>query len=149
MNPLHRRNDLRFTREFLLRTRRRLFRRRAWFALLNRAERGIINLTIRCVREVKSLTLTRTLLRLFEKVSQALKSEFLENVRRIGSPLAKQVSEWAYSWGNKGALEWRKDFGFIMYLALTHVNPFSSLKGAGHSSRRSNGRPRPALGSGA
>ena len=88
---------------------------------------------------MKSRTLTRALLRIFAKVSQALKSGFLENVRRIGLPLAKQVSEWAYSWGNEGALEWRKDFGFMMYLALTHVDPLGSLKGAGHSSWRSNG----------
>ncbi len=106
------------TRQFLMRARRRSIRRRIWFRALDRGERHIVELTIRCVEKVKSRKLTKVLTRIIGKLSEALKSRFLEKVRRIGVPLAQKVSRWAVSWGNWSALTWAEDPNFARYLAI-------------------------------
>lgn len=104
-------------------------RRRVWFRALKPVERRIVELTIRCVERVKSRKLINVLTRIIAKLSEALKSNFLENVWRIGVPLARKVSTWAVAWGNSNAFKWADDPNFARYLTITE----SKLPQACHS----------------
>ena len=110
------------TRKSLANIRRKLIRAKAWFRLLTSAEKGIIDLTIKCVERVRSARLAKILERILVKVSEVLKSQFLHKVHIIGEPLASEVSRIAYSWGNSSAEKWARDFALVMYLGVMQIN---------------------------
>jgi len=110
------------TRRSLTSIRRKLIRTGAWFRRLNTVERGILDLTIECVERVKSPSLADTLRRILVKVSEALKSQFLNRVWAIGEPLAQQASRIARSWGNLSSVNWARDTAFIQYLGVMRVS---------------------------
>lgn len=106
----------------LVELRRRAFRRRRWFKGLNRMERAIVNLTIQCVTELRSKKLIDIVIELIDKLRAAMKSKVERLVETIGRPLAKKISEMAFSWGNTSATEWTSDPRFLRYLAMTYMN---------------------------
>jgi len=110
------------TRKSLASIRRKLIRAGAWFRLLTPIEKGIIDLTIKCVEKVRSARLAKILERILVKVSEVLKSRFLYKVRMIGEQLAHEVSRIAHSWGNPSAANWAKDLALIMYLGVMRIN---------------------------
>ena len=97
--------------------RKAAFRRRVWFRVLNRVERGVVDLTMRYVDDVKSSKLARVLTAIMEKLKLATESGAERLTRTIGVPLARRISEIAVSWGNLSASAWAKDLGFGLYLA--------------------------------
>ena len=114
---------LRLTRETLARTRRKALRQRCWYKALSSLERGIVDLTIRCVEEVKSTQLRTALGRIFAKLIEAFTPGYLNMVERVGRPLAARISRLAQSWGNMRAAEWEDDTAFVRYLGDNAVNP--------------------------
>ncbi|TET18879.1 hypothetical protein E3J74_08860 [Candidatus Bathyarchaeota archaeon] len=110
------------TRQRLMRIKTRALRRRVWFKVTSRLERGIIDLTIRCVERVRSLVLAGILSEIIRKIVRTLENGFLEMVNRVGGTIAEKVCGIAERWGNENASTWRHDSGFIRFLGINAVN---------------------------
>ena len=89
-----------------------------WFRTLNRVERGIIDLTVRYVDNVKSAKLAKVLTAIMDKLHFAMESTLDKMVRTIGLPLARKISDLAVSWGNRIASKWAEDRTFAKFLVL-------------------------------
>jgi len=80
------------------------------------------------VERVRSPRLANILKKILAKVSEALKSQFLNRVRVVGEPLAHQASRIANSWGNLSAANWAKDLALIRYLGVMKINAKTVLQ---------------------
>ena len=90
------------TREVLVGLKTRGLRGRVWYWALDRMERGLVDLTIRWVDKVRSGRMTETLMRILEKLAQALET-VIEKVLEKGRELATRASELAVEWENESA----------------------------------------------
>ena len=104
-------------RGFLVALRTRALRRRVWFRVLDRVERGLVDLTIRWVDRVKSGRLAQVLVRILEKLVQAMEGGMVRVLER-GRALALRASGLAVLWGDGVAFGWRFDAGFQRALGL-------------------------------
>src|SRR3989442_8484935 len=95
------------TREVLVGLKTRGLRRRVWYWALDRMERGLVDLTIRWVDKVRSRRMTETLMRILEKLAQALQTGMGRILGR-GRELALRASSLAVGWGNSQAYAWRQ-----------------------------------------
>ncbi len=102
--------------------RRDAFRRRVWFSVLSKLERSAVELTIRCVDRVQSLTLGLVIGRIACKILKAFKSKFLKRVERVGYELAERISGISVSWEYVEASSWKRDLTFIRHLGVNAVN---------------------------
>ena len=93
-------------------------RRGTWFKTLSRIERGIIDLTVKYVDNIKSEKLAKVLTAIIAKLQLAMESTSDRLARTIGLPLARKNSNIAVSWGNLSASKWAEDLAFAKYLAL-------------------------------
>src|SRR5664279_5131504 len=93
----------------LIETKKLALRHRVWFRLLNRVERGIIDLTVRYVDSIKSVTLAKVVMAIMNKLQCAVESVGDKLVRMVGLPLARKISNIAFSWGNRLASTWAYD----------------------------------------
>jgi len=109
--------------------KRRALRKRVWFKILDRAERAIVDLTIRIVKKIRSSTLKEILMTISEKLMEAMESQVARFTETIGRPLAQKIAKLAYSWGNQKSLEWAKDSSFARYLTIMELNTPRILKG--------------------
>lgn len=112
----------RFKWDELARIRLMAIRRRVWFKVLSRLERGLIDLVLKVTKEVRSKVLAKAICSIVKKLLEALESKVAVLMRQIGAPLARELSRIARKWGNKGAHEWVNDFGFIQYLTIMKMN---------------------------
>ena len=94
----------------------RALRKRVWYGVLDRVERGLLDLTIRWVDNVHSERLTETLLRILVKLARAME-QGIGRVLAVGRELALQASLLAVGWGNSQAYAWRFDESFWRGLA--------------------------------
>ena len=106
----------------LVEARKLALRRGAWFRVLNRIERGILDLTISCEDRIRSARLAKVLMAILIKLKLAMESAVERMVRVVGRPLALKVSNIAVSWGNLSASQWAEDSAFARYLAITQMN---------------------------
>jgi hypothetical protein len=60
----------------LVRVKQVALRRRVWFRVLSRVERGVLDLTVRYVNDVKSALLAKVLTAMLEKLQLVAKSSF-------------------------------------------------------------------------
>ena len=104
------------TKRVLLDLRTRSLRKRVWYRALDRIERGLVDLTIRWVDNVRNSTMARVLLRILGKLVQALEQGMVR-VLTVGRELALRASELAVRWGNTQAYTWRSDKVFWFGLA--------------------------------
>jgi hypothetical protein len=104
------------TRRVLVDLKTRSLRRRVWYRVLDRVERGLVDLTIRWVDRVRNGTMARVLLRILRKLAQALE-QGMARVLAVGRELALRASELAVGWGNEEAYAWRFDEAFWRGLA--------------------------------
>lgn len=102
----------------LLEVKKFALRRRVWFSSLSRIERGVIDLTLHCVDDIKSLKLVKVLTTIIQKLQQATESKADWLVRTFGFPLAQKMSHIAVSLGNRLAPAWAQDVCFARYLAF-------------------------------
>jgi hypothetical protein len=93
-------------------------RRRIWFKVLDRVERGIIDLTVRYVACIKSGKLAKLVTAIVEKLQLAAENSVERLVRSIGLPLARKISEIAVKWGNRLAFMWANDQSFAKFLVV-------------------------------
>ena len=93
-------------------------RRGVWFRALNRVERGVLDLTVRYVDNIKSSKLATLVTAILDKLKLASESMAERMVRVIGRSLAQKISGIAVSWGNRSAPQWSEDLGFARYLAV-------------------------------
>jgi hypothetical protein len=96
-------------------------RHRVWFRLLNRVERGIIDLTVRYVDSIKSVMLAKVVSAIMCKLQCALESVVDRLVRTVGLPLAQKISDIAVSWGNTLASMWADDRAFARFLVVNYA----------------------------
>jgi len=107
---------------YLARVRLEALRRHVWFKALSSLERGLVNFVIKVVDKPKSPKLIWALARIVIKVRRAMMSPMKRLVEQVGKPLAKKISAIALRWGNRSAVEWAEDEGFIRYLTIMDVN---------------------------
>ncbi len=111
---------------FLLRkladAKRAAFRRRVWFRVLSRVDRAIVDLTIRCVDDVKSQRLAKVLMAIMEKLQLAMECIVDRMVRYFGSAQARKVSEIGVLLGHPSAKKWAVDIKFARFLAVMHAD---------------------------
>ncbi len=110
------------TREWLVSIRRRGLRQRVWFRILSRAERGIVELTIRYIDEVRSAKLALAIGRIICKVFNASKSRFIEEADMVGRNLAEKISKIAVDWGYLVASDWKTNSEFVRYLGINSAS---------------------------
>ncbi len=110
------------SKEKIAMLRRKALRKGVWFRVLSRAERGIVDLTLRYVEKIKSSTLTKVLRGILRKLSDAVEHFFTWRLEQIGRPLAEMMSEAASLWGNQEAKDWKKDTSYIQLLGLNKLS---------------------------
>ena len=106
----------------LMSLKQRALRKRVWFKILDRAERAIVDLTIRTVKKIQSSTLKEILMTISEKLKESMESQVTKFTETIGRPLAQKIACLAASWGNSKALNWAFKSEFIRYLVIMHMN---------------------------
>lgn len=102
----------------LAETKKTALRHGVWFRSLNRVERGIIDLTVRYVKSIKSTKLAKVVTAIIEKLQTTIESMADKLVRTVGLPLARKISNIAVSWGNYSASLWAEDCAFARFLAF-------------------------------
>lgn len=110
------------SKEWLMSVRKRALRRRVWFGVLSKIDRGVVELTIRYVDRVCSSRLALVIGRIVCKILNACRSHFLERVSMVGYDLVEKISKIAVGWGYAEASAWRQDLGFVKYLGVNIVN---------------------------
>lgn len=104
--------------KMILRAKKIAMRNGKWFKL-HPDERILINLTIRTLNFVKSCTLIKILLKIFEKISEKL--VYLYKVYTIGLKIAGMRMKQAYKIGYRNAGRLLKDIKYIFYLGATYI----------------------------
>jgi hypothetical protein len=113
----------------LFNLRLRALRRRVWFKVLSKVERGLIDLVLRTVKKVRSSMLARSLIIIVKKLLNGMENQITRHTRTIGFSLAQRLSRIAQSWGNKSSLMWARDPDFAKFLAICHMNTSAMSKG--------------------
>ena len=93
-----------------------------WFRVLTKLERGIVDLTIRCVDRVRSTDLALIISRIVCKVLKNSRSGFLGRVEKVGRDLAERISRIAVGWGCALVSEWKRNPGFVRFLGVNAIN---------------------------
>jgi len=106
----------------LMKIKARALRHRVWFRTLSRAERAIIDLTIKCVEKIRSCILTRVISKIFDKILKTLKNGFLEIADKVGRETVERLCGIAGRWGNRTASGWKNDLDFIRFLGVNATN---------------------------
>lgn len=106
----------------LRKIKKKAMRHRAWFKVLDRVDRAIVNLTIQCVERIRSPKLAEIVTAILNKLKQNLESPIKSLMQQVGLPLAQKLGEIAQGWGNKSARLWANNLGFIQYLAIMQKN---------------------------
>ena len=116
-NLLRGHSGLELTKNSLWRAKLRALRNRVWFRVLSPVERGLLDLTIGWVDQVKSTKLANILDGILTKLLTAMNHGTSGALQR-GCALAQRISEWASGWGNTAAKEWGIDLNFQRALGL-------------------------------
>ena len=102
-------------------TKKHALRRGVWFKALTRIERGIIDLTVKYVDNIKSAKLAKVLTAIIEKLQATTENTLDKLVRTIGLALTQKISKIAVNWGNCLASMWANDPHFARFLAVNFV----------------------------
>jgi hypothetical protein len=109
------------SRRVLAKLRLRAIRCGVWFRDLRDVERKLLDLTIAVVERVRSVRLAKVVAGIVERLLLAVEGGLSRLMRVRGRGLAERLSRVAQSWGNKSAVHWATDLGFIEYLAVAGV----------------------------
>jgi len=110
------------TRQDLTKIKSRALRTRVWFRALSKVERAILDLTIKCVENVRSRVLEGTISTITNKIMRSLEDVFLEKAERIGQDIAEALCAIGERWGNKTSSAWKCDRCFIRFLGVNALN---------------------------
>jgi hypothetical protein len=114
-------NSSMFSREYLVRLKRKAWRSGCWFRDLKQNERVLLNLTIKVVEKVRSFILTKLLSHTVDKLLGAMESRIYRLIRVEGKSMARELSEIAQGWGYNAAKGWAKDRGFMQFLVVNSL----------------------------
>jgi len=103
-------------------------RKGVWYRTLDKAERGLVELTIRIVKRIGSPLLKRVLTSILRKLQTVMENKIAYFARKAGRPLAEKLSLIAQSWGNASAFWWKSENNFIRFLTVIQVNTPSAFK---------------------
>lgn len=106
----------------LVKLKLRALRAGVWFRSLPRIDRVLVDLTITVTDSIRSPHLAKSLLSIIERLGDILESKLQRIVREYGFPVARKLSLFAKSWGNKAAWQWADDDGFARYWAVMKLN---------------------------
>jgi hypothetical protein len=106
----------------LVEVKRFALRRGLWFRVLDRVERGVVDLTVKFIDDIKSAKLAKVLVAILEKLRIAGEGAVDRLVRTLGFSLAKKVSALAVGLGYVSACSWAVDVGFARFLAVMQLN---------------------------
>jgi len=110
------------SRRVLAKLRFRAVRRGVWFRDLKAVERRLLDLTIAVVERVHSVRLASLVSPIVERLLEAVEGRLSCLMRVRGRGLAEKLGRIAQSWGNKSAVHWAGDLGFVEYLAVASVD---------------------------
>jgi hypothetical protein len=110
------------TKQELMKIRSRALRTRIWFRTLSKVERGIIDLTIKCVEKIRSNVLVRTISTIITKLLESLGESFMERAERTGHKIAASLCSLGERWKNKSCLTWKSDKCFVKFLGVNALN---------------------------
>lgn len=102
----------------LAKTKKAALRSGVWFRAINKLERCVVDLTLKCVQNIKSIKLAKVVAAILIKLEVGMESKMERAVRLFGRSLAQKMSSLAMSWGNLAAASWAVDCGFARYLAF-------------------------------
>ena len=106
------------SQDYLRTVRLAALRKRVWYRVLDRVERGIVNLTIDVVMKVQSSVLAGELVKILAKLRDASKSAFTRHVESYGYLKLREIVRQADALGCEGACGWLMDLGFAEWFAL-------------------------------
>ena len=112
----------------LMKLKLKAMRSGAWFRALRRIDRVLIDLTIKVVSTVRSVTLAKSILALVRKLEGIMESSLSRALREVGFPLAQKLSLVAQKWGSTSAKSWASDSSFVHFLAVMHINDPKTFK---------------------
>ena len=110
------------TRQDLVRVRTNALRQKVWFKVASRLERGIVDLTIRCVEKIQSPILARIVSKIINDLEQVLANNFLKTVEKVGHKIVGRLCMIALSWGSTRASAWKHDVDFVRFLGVNAHN---------------------------
>jgi len=110
------------TKQDLIKIRSRTLRTRVWFRALSKVERGIIDLTIKCVERIRSNVLARTISTIVNKLLDSLEEGFMTRADRVGYKIAERLCTLGKRWGNKACSTWKYDNNFVEFLGVNALN---------------------------
>lgn len=93
-------------------------RKRIWYRVLPKLERDVLDLTIKCVDELKSTRLIDIVTKIVVKIKTALQNRLTRLMEQVGVPMAKKLGDIAIGWGNRTGDKWAQDRGFVRYLTV-------------------------------
>ena len=102
--------------------RRKALRRGVWHSALDKLDRGILNLTIKLVEDVKSSTLGVAVTRILARLVEACKSPLVRYFEEHGYDKLRNIVEIAVSFGSRVASEWLTDHDFAWYISVNNYN---------------------------
>jgi len=118
----------------LIKLRLKAIRAGAWYRILPRIDRVLIDLTIKVATNIRSITLAKNILAIIRKLEGLLKNSLMRAFRAVGLPLAQKLSLFAQKWGNTSAESWASDATFANFLAVMRLNSLNRLKHLNDSS---------------
>ena len=110
------------TRQDLVKVRTTALRQKVWFKVASRLERGIVDLTIRCVEKIQSPVLARIVSKIIKDLEQILENDFLKTAEKAGHKIVGRLCKIASSWGNTRAPTWKHDVDFMRFLGVNALN---------------------------
>ena len=106
----------------LLLVKKAALRRGIWYRALSRAERGVLDLTAKYVKHIRSTKLANLVTGLIEKLQIASQSIVDRLTHSVGLLLAQKISDVAVGLGNRWAASWAVDLEFARFLAVSNLN---------------------------
>ena len=109
------------TPDYLKAVRLEALRKRTWYRVLDRVERGIFNLTIRLFDSVKSRVLASELAKILAKLRDGVKSAFTRHVEEYGVRQMWRNIEYVKDLGSDLAASWIS-MEYAIWLASNNYN---------------------------
>lgn len=110
------------SQSFLKKIRKKAIRKRIWYKAIDSIDRGIVNLTINLVENIKSLTLLKVLKSILKKIKESHKSDFIKHCETYGLIKAEKIVKQAIDFGYEYATTWLSYRSFSQLLALNGMN---------------------------
>lgn len=106
----------------LLQIKKVALRRGIWYRTLSRLERGVIDLTVKFVDNIKSAKLAKVVSAIVDKLKLATESVLAKTIKSYGHSQTQKISSIAQRWGNPFAYLWAEDVDFARYLSVLYMN---------------------------